>query len=68
MNRYLIGVMHYFSGEYFFEVEAKDRVEALHVAENVVNTDPKYDVGGNFRKNSVRVLKKIPNRGKDNAL
>lgn len=41
MNRYLMSIRHYFSGEETFEVQAENRRQAMVIAEKRVYQDPK---------------------------
>lgn len=64
MNRYLMSIRHFFSGEETFEVQAENRGQAMVIAEKRVYQDPKYSVGGNYDRLSLKIVKKLQHKKK----
>ena len=64
MNTYLLSVEHYFSGERYFEVPAESKADALEKGKVQISTSPEYSIGGNYNKNSLRVVKKLQQKRK----
>lgn len=58
MNRYLMQIEHYFCGTEEFEVSATDKEDAVFVAKQYVERNPKYS-GGNYKMSSICVVKKL---------
>ena len=59
MNTYLIKIEHYFHGFEEFEVNATCKEDALFVARQYVERDPHFSIGGNYKKNTIQVVKKL---------
>ena len=64
MNRYVMQIEHYFRGIEEFEVSATDKEDAVFVAKQYVERNPKYS-GGNYKMSSIRVIKKLNWRDKN---
>lgn len=62
MNRYLVGYELYFFQHRTVEVEAMDKAHALEVARRIVIDERQEDVGGNLRRDTFKVVKKIQPR------
>lgn len=58
MNRYLMSVNHFFSGEETFEVEAENKAEALSKGSKEFIQSPRCS-GGNYDRSSFKVVKKL---------
>ena len=55
MNKYIISIERYFSGEETEEIYAKDKIEAKAIAREYFG---KFS-GGNYNLDSVKVIKKL---------
>ena len=58
MNRYLMSVRRFFSGEEAFEVEAENKSEALEKGSREFTQSPRC-FGGNYDLGSFKVIKKL---------
>lgn len=59
MNKYLMKIEGYFSGWKEFEVEAENKLDAIAKAKEFCNTHTEYGIGGNYKLNSIKCIKKI---------
>lgn len=57
MHVYLMAVRHYFTGEEFFRVSAKNKTDALVLGKKFVIQSPKYSPS-NYDIGSVRIIRK----------
>ncbi len=57
-NTYLMSVERYFGGEDYFKVTAHCKAEALLIADDILEHDPKY-AGGNHKKQTLKGVKKV---------
>ena len=58
MNNYLMAVTGFFTGDVQFVINAENKADAVKKGLEYVRSNPKYG-GGNFKRNSVRVVKKL---------
>lgn len=63
MNTYLMSIEHFFRGIEKFEVNASSKADAISVAKLYVNRNPHFS-GGNYRKDSIKVIKKLNKKKK----
>ena len=59
MNRYLIRIEAYFSGWDEFEIDAENKEDAVIKAKEFCKRHPKYGIGGNYKLDSIKCVKKI---------
>lgn len=59
MNTYLMSIEHYFRGIEKFEVNASSKEDAIFVAKIQCKKDPHFSIGGNYKFDSIKVVKKI---------
>lgn len=62
MNTYQVSINHYSGAVEYFEVEAKDKAEALVKAKKYVRGNTHF-WGGNYLENTIKCVKKIQKRG-----
>ena len=62
LHTYLMGIEHYFSGEEYFKIDAYTKADALVKSKSLIERDPRYSIGGNYKFNSLRVVKKLQRR------
>lgn len=61
MNAYLMTVTGFFAGDVQFVINAENKADAVKKGLEHVRSNPKYG-GGNFKRDSVRVVKKLRNK------
>ena len=59
MNRYLMRIEGYFSGWDEFEIDAEDKKDAVIKAKEYCKRHSKYGIGGNYKFDSIKCIKKI---------
>lgn len=59
MNKYLMRIKHYFSGWEEFEIEAKNKTDAVVRAKEYCKNNSKYCIGGNYNFDSIECIKKL---------
>lgn len=62
MNRYLMSVERYFSGEETFAVSAENKEGALIEGRRRLDEDPNFNSGGNYKRDTLRVVKKMKSK------
>ena len=62
MNRYLISVRRYFSGEETFEVNAENKNGAIKAANELFTCGGEYGFRSNYDPHSLKVVKKLKPR------
>lgn len=59
MNKYLMRIKGYFSGWKEFEIEAENKQDAIMKAKEYCNMHSEYGHGGNYKHDSIEVVKKL---------
>lgn len=67
MNRYLMGIQKWTHAEYTFVIEANNKEDAVIKGKAFANRDPEFGFGGNYKLDTVRVIKKLQKKGGKNS-
>lgn len=63
MNRYLMAIEKWTHVEDTFTIDADSKEEAVRKGKEFANKHPTYGFGGNYKLNTVRVVKKLQKKG-----